>query len=51
MDVPLYDMDGSLLEPLKVEAQDEKVLRWTSSLYVLKGSKYEKGIGIFLKEK
>ncbi|HBF11449.1 CRISPR-associated helicase/endonuclease Cas3 [Thermotoga neapolitana] len=51
VDVPLYDMDGSLLEPLKVEAQDEKVLRWTSSLYVLKGSKYEKGIGIFLKEK
>ncbi|MCD6551332.1 CRISPR-associated helicase Cas3' [Thermotoga sp.] len=51
VDVPLYSVDKSLLEPLEIETENDQVLRWASTLYVLKGSKYEKGLGVFLKEK
>nr|WP_235280375.1 CRISPR-associated helicase Cas3' [Thermotoga sp. Xyl54] len=51
VDVPLHHIKSGALEPLEVEAENEQVLKWASALYVLKGSRYEKGLGIFLEEK
>jgi CRISPR-associated endonuclease/helicase Cas3 len=50
VDVPLHHIKSGALEPLEVESENEQVLKWASALYVLKGSRYEKGLGIFLEE-
>lgn len=50
VNIPCFSIKEHQLEPLEVSGNNRKISRWINCLYVLKDSKYEKGVGIiFLK--